>query len=197
MRGSRRPRRARILARMFEDWKHAWRAAVDNFRRELEESEADDGSPAHVRAMRRELQAARSALDRLDREIGRARKDAEAERTEEATCRRREVLARRVGDEETVRLASDFATRHAERADILERKVAVFVQERALLSRDLEEMERVMAAQPGADEVLKEAPRPDVLEERAREDRDFARLDREARERAAEQRLEELKKRMR
>jgi hypothetical protein len=182
---------------MFEDWKHAWREAVDNFRRELEESEADDGSPAHVRAMRRELLTARSALDRLDREIGRARKDAEAERTEEATCRRREALARKVGDEETVRLAADFASRHAERADILERKVGVFEQERALLSRDLEEMERVMAAQPGADEVLKEAPRPDVLEERAREDRDFARLDREARERAAEQRLEELKKRMR
>lgn len=179
---------------MFEDWKHAWRQAVDNFRRELEGM--DDGAPAHVRAMRRELLTARGALERLDGEIVRTRQEAAAERAEEVTCRRREGLARNVGDEETFRLAAEFAVRHAERADVLERKVAVFEEERKLLVRDLESMEKTLAEHPEAQAIGAEPP-PDVLEERARQDRDFRTLDQRAKERAAEQRLEELKRKMR
>jgi len=183
---------------MFEDWKQAWREAVENFRRELKDSEEGDGSPPDVRAMRRDVVTARGALDKLDAEIAQTRKDAGAEREQEAVCRRREGLARNIGDGETARLAAEFAARHVERAIVFERKFEVLEQERALLRRDLDIMEETLAAQPAVSaEAVADRPRHDVLEERSKQDRDFAKLDREARERLAEQRLEEIKRKMR
>jgi hypothetical protein len=109
-------------------------------------------------------------------------------------------MARRIGDEETVRIAIEFCARHAERAGVLERKAEVLTEERALLVRDLDSMEQTFAAQPDAAQVSAPGSPSSgrVLEEdREREDRDFGRLEREARERAASERLEELKRRMR
>ncbi len=182
---------------MFEDWKQAWRQAVENFRRELRESEAGEGAPPDVRAMRRDVVSARGALDKLEAELIRTRKEATAEREQETICRRREGLARNIGDEETAGLAAEFAVRHGERAGVLERKAEVLDQERELLRRDLLGMEDTLSQHPNAAETFASTDRPDVLEERVQQDREFATLDREARERAAEQRLEELKKKMR
>lgn len=181
---------------MFEDWKKAWREAVENFRRELEESETGDGAPPDVRAMRRDLMSAKGALEKLETEITQTRREAAVEREQEEICRRREGLARNIQDAETARLASEFAVRHAERAGVLERKAEVLEQERALLERDLTAMEETLAKHPAA-AAMGERARPEVLEEREKQDRDFAKLDRAARERAAEQRLEELKRKMR
>jgi hypothetical protein len=61
-------------------------------------------------------------------------------------------------------------------------------------------MEQIVQAQPAAANVTDggQQQRPHLPdEERERENRDFGRLEREARERAAEDRLEELKRRMR
>jgi hypothetical protein len=181
---------------MFEDWKKAWREAVENFRRELEESEGGDGAPPDVRAMRRDLMSAKGALEKLETEIAETRREASVEREQEEICRRREGLANNIADAETARLAAEFAARHAQRAGVLERKAEVLDQERALLDRDIEAMEETLAKHPVASS-LGEKPRPEVLEERDRQERDFAKLDRAARERAAEQRLEELKRKMR
>jgi hypothetical protein len=180
---------------MFEDWKKAWREAVENFRREV--AGGDAGSDVRTNAMRRELVAARGALDKLDGEIRRTRSEAESERANEQVCRRREQLARSINDEETVRIAASYAARHAERAQVLERKVEVLEAERGLLARDLGEMEKALAEQPAAPQMPDGTPVRDIIEEREREDRDFGRLEREARERAAEERLEELKRKMR
>jgi len=180
---------------MFDDWKQAWRQAVENFRRELSELEDGDASPA-VRSMRRDLVSARGALRKLDEEIERTRKDTAEEREQEAICQRREGQARGIGDEETARIAAEYGARHAHRAQVLERKATVLSEERELLASDLASMEAVMEEHGGAAETIEDR-RPEVLEERAREDRQFAELDREARERAAEQRLEELKRKMR
>jgi hypothetical protein len=178
---------------MFEDWKQAWRQAVENFQREVRESQP--GVPLRVRAMERELASAGGALTKLEQEIKRARRNAERERHEEAVCRRREGLARAAGDEETVRVAVEFAVRHAERAQLLERKIAVLEEERALLGRDVAEMRRMLNEAAAAATAAGQATSPkqtDRLDERA-----FSRLEHDARDRAAEARLEELKKRMR
>src|SRR5690606_30176561 len=100
---------------MFEDWKQAWREAVANFQRELEDEPGDETT----RAMRRDERKAADALRRLDAELAAARSNAAAERSEEAVCRRREGLARNAGEEETARIAAEFAGRHAERALVL------------------------------------------------------------------------------
>ncbi len=182
---------------MFEDWKKAWRDAVENFRREVDDMEEGD---SRTRAMQRELRSARVAMEKLDGEIRRTRREAGEERENEAVCRRREEMARRIGDEETVRIAVEFCARHAERASVLERKGEVLAEERALLVRDLDIMEQMIAAQPDAPRVTASSPQSpgEVLEEEGeREARDFGRLEKEARERAAAERLEELKRRMR
>jgi hypothetical protein len=180
---------------MFEDWKQAWREAVDNFRREVAGEATSLDSRA--RAMNREYLAAQNALDKLDSEIRRTRRESTEERENEQVCRRREEMARRINDQETVRIAVEFAVRHAERAGILERKVSVLVEEHSMLANDLESMKLTLASTV---EQVGSAPAGDIrdiLEERRKQDRDFGRLEREAKEKAAEERLEELKRKMR
>lgn len=181
---------------MFEDWKQAWREAVDNFRREL--SDDDTPSSERTRSMYRQVVNTRNARDKLDHEIRRTRKEAEEERNQESICRRREQMARSIKDDETVRLAVEFAVRHAERAVILERKVEVLEAERGLLVRDLEQMEKHLAEQPDAPRMSTAQTLQDVLadRERERQDRDFGKLEREQRERDADAKLEEIKRRM-
>jgi hypothetical protein len=182
---------------MFSDWKQAWRQAVENFQREVRGG--DTGAPPRVRAMERELVSASGALVRLDDEVRRTSSEAAAERDAEQICRRRETLARDVDDHETVRIAVEFAARHAERARVLARKLEVLQEERALLARDLEEMKTMIAeARPAAESVGGGAERAVGADPGSEAgERDFSRLEREARERAAAERLEELKRRMR
>lgn len=196
---------------MFEDWKQAWREAVENFQREVRGG--DDNAPPRTRAMEREIVSASGALAKLDQEIRRTRRELEAEEEARQVCLRREQLARNAGDDETVRIAVDFAARHAERAGVLSRKLAVLEDERSLLDRDLGEMRRLAqeaapaasassdtasaGAGAGAGSVSGGAAADHLFdEEAAARARDFSRLEREARERAAAERLEELKRRM-
>ena len=185
---------------MFQDWKQAWREAVENFQRELD----GDGGDETTRAMRRDARVASEALVRLDAELERARRDAATEREAESVCRRRETLAAKVGDAETARIAADFAGRHAERAAILERKVDVLEAERALLVRDVAQMREALV-QRDADPQVTAAPAAEspaaaaasAASPRERDDFKFRKMEREARERAADERLEELKRKLR
>jgi phage shock protein A len=198
---------------MFEDWKRAWRQAVDNFQREMQAG--DEQAPPSVRAMERELVSASGALGKLDDEIRRTRRELDAERESEAVCRRRETLARNAGDEETTRIAVEFAARHSERAEVLGRKLAVLEDERSLLQRDLGDMRRMVsdatatqgtgtgtagtasAGSAGSGAGGTAGPNDPLYDEQAAaRDRAFSRLEQEARERAAAERLEELKRRM-
>ena len=116
----------------------AWREAVENFRREMEgdESAADE----QTRSMQRQYSTAKDVLERLRR----SKRQAAEERENETVCKRREEMARRIGDEETVRIAVEYAERHARHAGVLERKVEVFMEEHSLLSRDLESMRQTL-----------------------------------------------------
>lgn len=184
---------------MFDDLMKAWREAVENFRREMEGDES--GADEQTRAMQRQYSTARDVLERLEIEIRRSKRQAAEERENETVCRRREEMARRIGDEETVRIAVEYAERHAQHAGVLERKVEVFMEEHSLLSRDLESMrqtlqERGLKSDSGQSAgTIGNNVEPDP--ERERQKRDFSRLERNAKERAAEERLEELKRKMR
>lgn len=179
---------------MFEDLKTAWRQAVENFWRELQGDAATAAGQAP--GMRREIEHARSDLTRLEKQIEGAVQRAESERGEAATARRRQDMARRIGDEETARIAGEYAVKHEEYAGVLERKVDVLRAERDLWRRDLIAMqdalrrrESALGEGPGASETLDE--------EQERDEREFSRLEHSERMRTAEERLEELKRRMR
>jgi hypothetical protein len=178
---------------MFDDWKRAWRDAVSNFHRELAE-EGDASAPLHIRAMRRDVATVRGALQRLDTEIERAVRESATEEESLQACRRREQLALNIDDAETADIARDFAARHEERRAVLERKLAVLRDERALLARDLDRME---AAIPATAPRTHLGTTPDGSDADGASAADFEGLKRDARERAAAERLEELKRRMR
>jgi hypothetical protein len=202
---------------MFDDWKRAWRQAVENFQRELDEGPA--GMPPRVRAMERELVSAAGALAKLDDEIRLTGRSLESERQAEQVCRRRETLARAVPDPETVRVAAEFAATHAERAAVLHRKLDVLREERALLARDVDRMRQLVekaapagsfgahdahgahsahgaSGAPGAPGAAGPAAGHRPASTNEEDDRAFSRLEKDARERAAAERLEELKRRM-
>jgi hypothetical protein len=106
-------------------------------------------------------------------------------------------MAREIDDEETADIAVRYAERHRERARILERKLDLLDQEQTLLARDIDEMEAALReVQAGAGRLedlgpssVGAGPDPDAA--------DFHHLEQDRRERAAEERLEDLKRRMR
>lgn len=194
---------------MFDDWKKAWQEAVSNFQRELED-EDDPATPAQIGAMRRDLQAARRALDGLQLNVNQTQTELAEEEKQEQLCRRRGELAAGIGDEETVRIANQWAERHAQRATILRQKVEVLKAELSMRTDDLRTMEGQLGeaqqalglggAVPGssASQTAQQQVRNPAAEGvRQKQDQVFRNLEREAKEKAAEARLEELKKKMR
>ena len=178
---------------MFEEWKRAWDQAVQNFERELRANDQAFASPSQkAHAMRRDLNAARTALNRLQADLAQARKDLTAEEESEQTARRRAEMAQRIEDADTVRIANEFAERHAQRATILRRKVEVLQDELGMRQDELSVMEQQAAAE--LEEI--EARRTADLLEREKQDADFRQMERLRKEKDAEARLEELKKRM-
>ena len=147
------------------------------------------------------VQEVREALARTDVELG-------AERQRLADAERRGRLAAEIQDQETVQVAERFAARHRERAGVLERKVAAQREELALAERDLGEMQTQVksaerdrptgAATGSAERAWRDLqtaggarPGVDLKDELLKAD-----LDRTARERAADEQLDLLKKKL-
>ncbi len=141
-----------------------------------------------------------------------ARKRLVVEAHELETVRRRKALAEGIGDQETVQLAIKYEALHAEKVEVLTRKVQAQEEELAVAEREVEEMTADMravlsGATPGSvagatkspereareevDEALgHESPVKDELDALARA------RGRSEREADAERKLEELKRRM-
>lgn len=172
---------------VFDDYRRAWREAVDNFWRELEA----DGPEGESRAAFREMGTARSRLEELDAVIGETRQRLDDESTQVEVCIRRERMARSIGDEETARVAAEYCERHRERVEVFGRKLDALEAERRLCVRDLRDMEkalqdgRIAAARSGIEDL-----------DRHPRESEFRNLEDSARGRTAEERLEELKRRM-
>jgi len=92
---------------MFENLRRAFREAVDNFNRELERDAVPEAVDGLIRGMQKEAVATRAGLEGLKEQLARARKRAEAEGREAEVCRRREELARKIGDTATAEIAAE------------------------------------------------------------------------------------------
>lgn len=147
------------------------------------------------------VSAMREALAQAEGELAHARAEVE-------TTTRRRDLAAGIQDAETVDVADKYLARQQERSAVLERKVAAQREELALAERDLGEMQAQLvdatkhravheadrstdAAWASLGAAGMDRPGVDLEHEQLR-----AQLDRAAREAAADQKLEELKKRM-
>lgn len=170
----------------------------ERLRQSLREAMSRASSPEEGRAvlamMRDALVQARMGVSEVRDALKDTRTLLARERAELETVRRRRELAVGIHDGETVKVAERFERRHAERIEVLERKLAAQEGELALTQSELDEMNvqyRSMQAgggptmaPPSADGL---GPEPDTLRRE---------MDRAAREAEAERQLSELKRRM-
>jgi hypothetical protein len=169
---------------MFQEFKRAWKQAVENF---WEELEADGDQDAAYR----EVARVRNQMDQLDEAIADTRTRLEHETEQVQVCVRRERMAKEIGDEETAGIAADYRERHQERASVLERKLDALEAERDLCRRDLKEMEKALQA----GRVQAARAELEDLNRHPAED-EFRNLEDSAKAQTAQERLDELKKRM-
>ena len=125
---------------MFENLRRAFREAVDNFNRELERDAVPEAMDGLLKGMERETVAARAELGALKEELDRARRRAAAEQREAKVCRRREELARGIGDSETADIAASFGEKHEARWRVLTEKGKAIEAELRLRETEYEQM---------------------------------------------------------
>ena len=186
---------------MFESLLSAFREAVKNFKDELHRDDVPEAVDSLLRGMRVEASEARSRLHGLEDGIRRARAEAAREAGEVETCQRRAKMARAIGDEETARIAAEYATRHERRKQVLELKASALEQEMELLRTDSEEMlVKIRAAEKQRDGLAATFGRAQARDSLGASEDLFDELDRMAerisgideRDRAAEGLLDEL-----
>jgi hypothetical protein len=163
---------------------------------------ADRRDQAH--ALKGAMVEARVAVRTMQDALAATKAELERERRQAADAERRRGLADAIGDQETVEVAERFASRHRERAAVLERKVAVQQEELLLAEREFAEISQALQAAPraAASDSLRDAwreleqagqarpgldPRDDLLQ---------AELDQARRTAAVDEQLAYLKRKM-
>lgn len=125
---------------MFDDLRNAFREAVQNFKDELDRDSVPENVDRLLRGMIDEVTQARARLKGIQSDLDETRRRVEAEEEQVATNRRREKMARDIGDDETARLASEYAERHEKRLGVFRQKAVALEQEVTLLGAEVEEM---------------------------------------------------------
>ena len=118
---------------MFESFRQSLRDLMDR-------STTPEARRAGLAQMKQTLVQARMGLDDLRGGIEQTRQRLAAEERELETVRRRKALAAGINDQETVMLAEKYEVLHAERTDVLSRKLAVQGSELAMVEREVAEM---------------------------------------------------------
>ena len=186
---------------MFERLRDAVRAALD--------AATPPGDLRDLaRQMREAVVEAKVAVQEIQAALARTEIELKVEGQRLADAERRGRLAAEIQDQETVQIAERFAARHRERAGVLERKRAAQREELALAERDLGDMQTQLKAaerdRPAATGTrsTEQAWRDLQAAGGARPDVDLqgellkADMDRAAREQAADEQLDLLKKKL-
>jgi hypothetical protein len=157
-----------------------------------------------ARQMREAVVDAKVAVEEVRGAVSRTDAELATERQRLADAERRGRLAGEIQDQETVQVAERFAAKHRERAGILERKLAAQREELALAERELTEMHgQLKSVDRGGTSSTEQAWRDLQAAGGARPDVDLQQellkhdIDRVARERAADEQLDFLKKKIR
>ena len=159
-----------------------------------------------TRQMREAVVDAKVAVEEMRAALVRTEVELNAERQRLADAERRGRLAAEIQDQETVQIADRFTGRHRERVGVLERKLAAQREELALAERELGEMHAQLksaegpgaAAEASTERAWREVqaaggarPGVDLQDDLLKAD-----MDRVARERAADEQLDLLKKKL-
>ena len=125
---------------MFDNLRRAFREAVDNFNRELERDAVPETVDKLIRGMEQEAVSAKASTEALKKDLEKVRKVAAAEERNAEVCRRREKLARDIGDEETAEIAATFGEKHERRHRVLARKAEAIEAEVRLMKSEYDGM---------------------------------------------------------
>lgn len=125
---------------MFENLRQAFREAVDNFKDELGRDDIPEAVSRLLREMKREAADTKAEIRRLEEAIRGAIERAGKEKGEAKTCRRREKMALDISDEETARVARQYAEKHEHRRSVLEHKALALEEELDMREEEFREM---------------------------------------------------------
>ena len=125
---------------MFENLRRAFKEAADNFHRELDRDAVPEAMDELLKGMQKEAVDVKAGLEGLKEQLAAARKRANAEARDAATCQRREDMARKIGDLETAEVAGKYAERHASRNQVLTEKANAIEAEIRLQESEFAEM---------------------------------------------------------
>jgi phage shock protein A len=180
---------------MFDNLRDAFREAIANFKDELSRDQVPETVDRLLVGMRDEVADAKVRLKELDDLISRAELESAREKREAETARRRGKMAADIGDEETVKVASEYARKHEERQKLLEQKVVALRNERVHREEEIADMlAKLKEAKASRDALAAQAGRSEARESIGAADDLFSELDRmaekigdeDARARAAE-----------
>ena len=127
---------------MFEDLRNAFREAVANFKEELNRDDVSGNVDRILSGMVDEVTSAKARLASLEEDVDKTATLLEKHNTELETCRRREQMAREIGDEETATVAAEYGVKLEGRIAILTKKLAVLTEEASLLRAEVDSMMR-------------------------------------------------------
>lgn len=165
---------------MFSKLRAAFREAVENFKTELNRDQIPETVDGLLAGMYREATNAKAYVGKLEKDLAAARARARRESEQAEVCRRRQRQAERIGDEETVRVAEEFARKHEARAQVLEGKAEAILRELTVCRSDVDEMlEQIKVARRKSEGLGATAGRTEARETLGRADdlfRDFDRM---------------------
>ncbi len=165
------------------------------FERLLSEQGLGGSARAEAGALHEALVDLKVGLKELTEALGRTERDLSAEREQLAAAERRGQLAADIGDQETATIAREFAERHRQRVELLDRKLGVQRDELAIAQSEYDSLsERYRSARqgvPGSGPTVSAQPPTDAETELLK-----GKLDRRAVESAVDAQLEMLKKKL-
>ena len=179
---------------MFDNLRQAFREAVDNFKDELGRDDVPEAVSRILREMKREAADTKAEIRRLNEAIRGAIERAEREKSEGRTCRRRENLALSISDEDTARVAREYAEKHEHRRSVLEQKAFALKEEMDMREEEFREMiEAIKEADKNRDTLTATAGRASARNSIDEADDLFSQLDRIADEIGADETQQEAR----
>jgi phage shock protein A len=125
---------------MFDNLRNAFREAIENFNKELDRDQVPETVDRLLVGMRNEVAEAQASVRELEGQVSKAQQAMELERGEVSTARRRGKMAADIGDEETARIADEYASRHEERLRLLDQKSTALQAELAFQRKEVDGM---------------------------------------------------------
>tara|TARA_Y100000590_G_scaffold140051_1_gene160583 strand:- start:24153 stop:24602 length:450 start_codon:yes stop_codon:yes gene_type:complete len=107
---------------MFTKLRLAFREAIENFKEEINRDVTTDTENSLIGAMKLEIANTQDEIEHLESAIKKTLGNTKSEKYREKTCRRREKMALEIGDEETARIAKQYAEKHEYKQGVLKQK---------------------------------------------------------------------------